>query len=273
MLGWNSLETVAAVHGGFALAGLVLLVVLIALAGFVAFQLRRGAWPEWLDIGAYQVRSRFVAIGVVAVLSLLLVSEVVAYSYGVRQNALTAEAERASTDRIRRLSADIHRRPSSETPNRYVQENSELRQRLNDAETKVAALERTQTQKRLSLEQRRFLIEALRPYAGQKVSIASIRGDDEGMVLAQDFVSVFEAAGWDHHGEAGITTQEWPRDPIGVEITLNENDARTDHISDGVVALINVVRKLGLVYDGTVYMDNEVPAGQALVKIGKKLRK
>ena len=34
-----------------------------------------------------------------------------------------------------------------------------------------------------------------------------------------------------------------------------------------------MVRQLGLVYDNTVYMDNEVPAGQALLKVGKKLRK
>ena len=118
-----------------------------------------------------------------------------------------------------------------------------------------------------------FLIEALRPFSGQKVSIASIRGDDEGLALAQDFVSVFEAAGWDHHGEAGVTTQEWARDPVGIEITLNEKDARADKIAEGVAALINVVRKLGLVYDNTVYMDNDVPAGQALLKVGKKLRK
>ena len=126
---------------------------------------------------------------------------------------------------------------------------------------------------RLSQEQRRFLIEALRPFAGQKVSIASIRGDDDGEVLAHDFVSVFDAAGWDHHGEAGVTTQDWPRDPVGIEVVLNENDARKDKISDGVAALINTVRQLGMVYDSTIYMDNDVPEGQALLKVGKKLRK
>lgn len=272
MPGWDQLPTVAAVHDGFALAGLALLVVLIALAGVVGFQLRRGGWPEWLDIGQYQVRSRFVEIGVVAVLTLLLGAEVLAYSYGVRQTTLAIAAEREGAALIRRLATESRPRPET-TPNRYLKENSELRQRLDEAENKVAALEKIQHEKRLSPEQRRFMIEALRPYAGQKVSIASIRGDDDGLILAQDFVAVFEAAGWDHHGEAGITTQDWPRDPIGVEITLNEDDARRDHIAGGVVALINTVRKLGLVYDGTVYMDNEVPAGQALVKIGKKLRK
>jgi hypothetical protein len=270
MPGWDSLQTVAAVHGAFQLMGLVLLVILAALAAFAAYQFRGGQWPEWFDVGDYQLRSRFFEIGCVAVFALLAVSEVMAYSYGLRQSSLVAAAEQASADRIGRLS---RARAVADTPGRYLKENSELRQKHIDAENKLAALERTQTQKHLSLEQRRFLIEALRPFAGQKVSIASIRGDDEGLILAQEFVSVFEAAGWDHHGEAGVSTQEWPRDPVGIEVVLNEDDARADQIPPGVAGLINVVRQLGLVYDNTVYMDNDVPNGQALLKVGKKLRK
>jgi hypothetical protein len=273
MPGWETLQTVTAVHTGLQLASLILLVVLAALAGFAAYQLRDRQWPEWFDIGEYQLRSRFFEIGCAAVFALLAVSQVFAYAYGIRQGTLTAAAEQSSADRIKHLIAETKARPVADAPNRYLKENSELRQKLIDAENKLAALERVQTQKHLSPEQQRYLIEALRPYAGQKVSIASIRGDDEGLKLAQEFVSVFEAAGWDHHGEAGVSTQEWPRDPVGIEVVLNEDDARADHIPPGVAGLINVVRKLGLVYDNTVYMDNDVPAGQALLKVGKKLRK
>ena len=273
MPGWDSLQTVTAIHGAFALAGLILLVLMAVLAGFAAYQLRSRQWPEWFDVGEYQLRSRFFEIGCIAVFALLAVSEVVSYSYGLRQDTLAVAAEQASADRIKRLTADAKARPVADTPNRYLKENSELRQKLIDAENKLAALERTQTQKHLSQEQQRFLIEALRPFAGQQVSIASIRGDDEGLALAQEFVSVFDAAGWDHHGEAGVSTQDWPRDPVGIEVVLNEDDARADKIPPGIAGLINVVRQLGLVYDSTIYMDNEVPAGQALLKVGKKLRK
>ena len=79
MLGSDSLETVTAVHGAFQLAGLLLLVIAAGLAGFVAYQLRTGIWPEWLDVGSYQLRSHFFAIGCAAVLALLVVTEVVAY--------------------------------------------------------------------------------------------------------------------------------------------------------------------------------------------------
>jgi hypothetical protein len=211
-------------------------------------------------------------MGCAAVLALLAISELVAYSFGLRQDSLTAAAEQSSAARIKRLVTDSKTRPG-DTPSRYLKENSELRQKLVDAENKLAALEQAQTQKHLSPGQKRHLVEALRPFAGQKISIASIRGDDEGLRLAQEFVSVFETAGWDHHGEAGVSTQDWPRDPVGVEVVLNEDDARADHIPPGITGLINAVRQLGLVYDNTVYMDNDVPAGQALLKVGKKLRK
>ena len=272
MPGWDLLQTVTAVHGAFQLVGLMLLVIAAMLAGFVAYQLRDGVWPEWLDVGAYQLRSRFFAIGCAAVLALLFVTEIAAYGCGLRQGSLMAAAEQAA-DRIKRLAAEAKPRPVAESSSRYLKENSELRQKLIDAENKLAALERTQTEKHLSPEQKRFLIEALRPFAGQKVSIASIRGDAEGLMLAQDFVSVFEAAGWDHHGEDGVSTQDWSRDPVGIEVVLNEKDARSDQIPPGIAGLINVVRQLGLVYDNTVYMDNDVPASQVLLKVGKKLRK
>ena len=142
-----------------------------------------------------------------------------------------------------------------------------------DAENKLAGSNGCRRRSTCRESKQRFLIEALRPFAGQKVSIASIRGDDEGQDLAQDFVSVFEAAGWDHHGEAGVTTQEWPRDPVGVEVvSQRERCARRPH-SGGRGRSDQRGPQLGLVYDSTIYMDNEVPEGQALVKIGKKLRK
>ena len=116
MPGWDSLQTVTAVHGAFQLAGLILLVVLAALAAFAAYQLRGRQWPEWFDVGDYQLRSRFFEIGCAAVFALLAVSEVVAYSYGLRQDTLMAAAEQSSADRIKRLTAGSKARPVTDTP-------------------------------------------------------------------------------------------------------------------------------------------------------------
>jgi hypothetical protein len=273
MPGWDSLDNVVRLHDGAQLAGLVLLALLVALTAFAGWQLRKGDWPEWLDIGEYQLRSRFFEIACAAAIGLLLVSEIVAYSYGLRQQTLLAVAEQASAEKLRRVTVELQTHRADTSQKRALKENSELRQKLIAAENRLAELERSQSQKRLSQDQKRLLVESLRPFAGQKISIASIRGDDEGLVLVQDFVSVFEAAGWDHDGEAGISAGQWDRDPVGVEVMLNESDARGGRIAAGIGALINAVRKLGLVYDNTVYMSDEIPAGQAQLRVGKKLRR
>ena len=97
--------------------------------------------------------------------------------------------------------------------------------------------------------------------------IAAIAGDEDGKAYAQDFVEVFEAAGWEH---PEVSFRRWDRDPVGVEITLNETDGRAGRINHGVGALINVARKLSLTDGNTIYLNAEVPAGQVQLKIGKK---
>jgi hypothetical protein len=271
MPAWDSLETVARIHAGAQIAGLVLLALVAGFAAFALLQLRRGVWPDWLDVGAYQVRSRFFEIACAAALVLLLVAEIAALGFGVRQQTLAAAAEQASAERLRRLTAELRTRRGDVSHSRALKENSDLRAKLTAAENRIADLERAQSKKRLSAEQKALMVQALKPFAGQKIAIASIDGDNDGQMLAQDFASVFDAAGWDHDGEAGITTQRWDRDPVGVEVTLNEADARAGRISAGVGALINVVRKLGLVYDNTIYMNDAVPPGQAQLRVGKKL--
>lgn len=143
---------------------------------------------------------------------------------------------------------------------------SRLQQQLTQAERKVASL---QARRRLSEDEKFALIDALKPYAGQRVSIAAIAGDEDGKAYAEDFAEVFEAAGWQH---PAVSYQQWERDPVGLEVTLNEADSRAGRISTGVGALINIVRRLKLVDGNTAFMNSAVPAGQVQLKVGKKLR-
>ena len=140
-----------------------------------------------------------------------------------------------------------------------------LERELTQAERKLVSLT---THRRLTIEEKYAIIDALRPFAGQKVTIAAIDGDEDGKVYAADFAEVFEAAGWEH---PAISYRRWDRDPVGVEITLNEADGRAGRVNVAVGALINVVRKLSLTDGNTIYMNGEVPAGQVQIKIGKKL--
>jgi hypothetical protein len=141
---------------------------------------------------------------------------------------------------------------------------SRLEEKLAQAQRKLASL---QSHRRLSIEEKHALIDALTPYAGQQVTIAAIAGDEDGKAYAQDFVEVFEAAGWEH---PAVAYRNWDRDPVGVEITLNEHDGRAGRINTGVGALINIARKLSLTDGNTIYMAAEVPAGQVQLKIGRK---
>ena len=148
---------------------------------------------------------------------------------------------------------------------RAATEISRLKQQLTQTERKLAAL---QSRRRLSEDEKDALINALRPYAGQRIMIAAIAGDEDGKAFAEDFVEVFDAAGWQ---QPAVAFQRWERDPVGIEITLNENDGRSGRINGGVGALINIARKLSLTDGNTIYMNAEVPAGQVQIKIGKKL--
>jgi hypothetical protein len=192
-----------------------------------------------------------------------------------RANELAAERHAAETAELQRKlhHAETRRIAITESLRWEVKqaeakaaaEISRLQEDLATTAKKLAAL---QARRRLSIDEKYAMIDALRPFAGQKVLIAAIAGDEDGKGYAQDFVEVFDAAGWEH---AAVTYRHFERDPVGVEITLNEADGRAGRISTGVGALINIARKLSLTDGNTIYMTNEVPSGQVQVKIGKKL--
>ena len=178
--------------------------------------------------------------------------------------------------------AELHQR-LRQTESRRVASVESLRWEVRQAEARAAtAIERLETdlkraerklmvlqaQRRLSIDEKYALIDALRPFAGQRVSITAIAGDEDGKVYAADFAEVFEAAGWEH---PAIAFRRWDRDPVGIEITLNEADGRAGRVNVAVGALINIARKLSLTDGNTIYMTGDVPAGQVELKIGKKL--
>jgi hypothetical protein len=340
MPGWDSLETVTRIHGVAQVAVLILLALLLTGGVLLLVQLRRRAWPEWIDVGQYQVRSLACEVAGGLLVASLVIATLAAHGYGLRKDALKAmvaqlqadqsrTAEEASTrqaeetkggeapvakaERVAESQAagaenqtsapkqlaeltDV-RRKLSETENQLTEAQrklsesesrvaeaqrrppaadnqlAELQRKLSDAESQLAELKHKQAQKRLSDDERKSLIDALAPFAGQKVAVAFRLGDEDGKVLAEDFVAVFKAANWNYGGETGLSVQRWDRDPVGVEIALNEADARAGRIPNGIGALINAVRKLRLTYDNTIYMSRDVPAGQAVVKVGRKLPK
>jgi hypothetical protein len=289
MPGWDSLQAVSWMHGAVQLLGLLLIALLAAAAAAAYSYLARAPRPETIDISGFPLRTRWLETSAALAVALLIVAEVAAYGFGHRKDALLASAERTRVDQTRGEIASLQRQGKQvaelQRRNRELEarraaeqagaaaEIARLERTLSDAEGRFVELQRARGQRRLSNDEKQTLIAALKPFTGQKVTVASIRGDDEAKDLAEDFVGVFDAAGWDHNGETGVSAQQWDRDPVGIEVTLNEADARAGRISAGVGALINVVRKLGLTQDNTIYMNSEVPSGQAQLRVGKKLKK
>jgi hypothetical protein len=122
-----------------------------------------------------------------------------------------------------------------------------LREQLAQADKKSSLLLEQQTPRRLSDGQRKALIAALSPFAGQKFSIfCSFNGWDCGP-FGHDFFDTLKAAKWSPTGPVGNgTTGE--RDLIGIEILVPpQMVAGEGHVvSPAVLALANTMVNLGL---------------------------
>jgi hypothetical protein len=156
-------------------------------------------------------------------------------------------------------------------------ENQDLKQSLGEANSELAALQaKTGTvanhtiQRRLKVSDRLALVAALMPFAKQKVQIFSIAGDVEGKNYRDDFVRVFERAGWDHEGTSGVVQAAFDVDPIGVTIILHQVDASHGHTNKAINALIATLKNLDLFQGGGVFISDQVPDGTVKVAIGKK---
>ena len=159
MPGWESLaDRCRRARRASSLPGLILLVVLAALAAFAAYQLARrhmaGMVRHRRIPVAQPVSSRSACAGGAGAAARQPRSS--AYGYGRspgHADGCGRAGQRRSDQAARRRRCEAQRPIADEPPNRYLKENSELRQKLIDAENKLAALERVQTQKHLSDEQ------------------------------------------------------------------------------------------------------------------------
>jgi hypothetical protein len=149
---------------------------------------------------------------------------------------------------------------------------AELREQLAKANLAIAELKQQQAKRRLSYEEKRNLIAALAPYRGQAISVAASYGDEDAKAYAEDLLQVLDAAGWSMGRAPKVSLERFARTPVGVEVTLNEADARAGRLSAATGALINAVRRLGLVDGNAIFMTSDVPAGGVQLRVGHRLR-
>ncbi len=189
-------------------------------------------WPGWNSIeGASRWQDVFWWLGI-ALIVLVIGSEVVARMYADRKDSLMAAAERASVEQVRR--------GQQEAELRYRAEAEQLQRQLEQTR-------REQTYRSLDVDQKQALISALAPFQGQKVRVTSVVGDPDGLHYARDFAEMFSAAGWALVNDGGrIDQASYSKDPEGLEPTINQAEAAAGHVPASFLALVKTLAGLKL---------------------------
>lgn len=118
--------------------------------------------------------------------------------------------------------------------------------------------------------QRRTLVAALTEFTGQSVRFRTVEGDAESQSYLEDFVSVITGANWTFDVNTDIQIGAMDPAPKGVQITMNDSEAREGRIPDAVKAFVAALHMLGITPGNTIYTSVEVPAGTIDVVVGPR---
>jgi ClpP class serine protease len=141
-------------------------------------------WPGWDSINSAGGWAHFWFWFGMVCFFLLGASEIVAFRYGLRKDELVAIA-------------DTNRQKEQQAADaRHVTEIGGLKRQLAEADKKLGNLQKGATPRKLTPDQKQALIAALQPFRGQKVSVTTVMGSDDGLGFANDFIEVFRAAQW-----------------------------------------------------------------------------
>lgn len=221
-------------------------------------------WPGWDSIESTGGWAHFWFWFGMICFFLLGASEIVAFRYGLRKDELVAAAE-VATAKQRKTDQDT-------ADTRHAAEIGGLKGQLVEADKKVSELQKQQPHRRLTEVQKSAIIEEIKPYPGQKVTISCILGDIYGRELAADFVQVVNAANWKNKGgetgyDQGVYT---PQDPVGITILVSEEVERTQVAPPGAVALALILSRLGLIPKNMATVKTGLATDEIEILIGKK---
>lgn len=184
------------------------------------------------------------------------ISEVIAFMYGLRKDHLIEAAQSVATAQAK-------------------QDKDELSRQLAEADKKVGALAAFQAQRHLTPEQKTALVAMLSKLPGTKIAVGSLMGDDDGKAYRDDFVDVFNRAGWALDGHVGEAM--FDKNPIGLVVRLNKADLEAQRVPAGAQALIEALAALNLIQrtpDGKLPISkaNDGPVDRFSLIIGTKPR-
>ena len=216
--------------------------------------------PDWNSVESTAWWSNALFWSAVVTLGLLLTSFVAAHIYANRSAYLISERVRLQSQsnetKGQTQQAEILtlRQQLTEANQRAAR----ATQQAKDAEQWASEAEAKQTPRHLTDPQRQAIIAAIKPFSGQAVNVVIKAGDTEAEELASEFVAIFRAAGWTTG--SGVSQATFTGPPVrGIQVTLNEEDARTNKLPRGSEALIRIMIGQGLIRTG--FVNSQIPQG------------
>jgi hypothetical protein len=217
-------------------------------------------WPGWDSAETANWWAHFWFWFGIGCFVLLGASEIVAFRYVLRKDALIEIRDQQRDEQAKRdrYHAEIRREA----------EVGALQKQVADADKKVAELQKQKLGWRLTQEQKNTLIAAMRPFPWQKISITCIMGDLYGKETADDFIAVAKTSGWDTPPEADQTV--YTIDPVGILLFVNEAEGQAGRFPVGLEAMARAMADVGLMTKLAVSGDAGVPIGTIQIVVGKK---
>ena len=94
--------------------------------------------------------------------------------------------------------------------------------------------------------------------------------DGEGRIYAQDFVSVFDEANWDHNGKNGVFRTVYTDDPVGFVVTVSDSYASGANVPEAAKVLIETAVTFKIMDRKTLRTKPKIPDDVIVVRVGKK---
>lgn len=218
--------------------------------------------PGWDSINSTETIAHYLHVTAVVVLGLLFVAEGMALIYDFRNHRLikTAESVREIAQKEKEDAAEGRRKAEVEG----------LEKKLTEADKKLSEVQQNQTARRLKDEQKRAIIDAVKPFSGHKFLMVTVASNPEAFQYATDFVQALREAGWDD-GSKNITTEITfgGPDPVGVEIIVNSAYRTAGAPPAAAAALIKVLGSLQIM-TMRIGADPAVPLDTIKVVVGAK---
>jgi hypothetical protein len=214
--------------------------------------------PGWDSIEFTMRAHNFFELWGIVLFLVVVGFEFLAYFYGHRRDKLVDQATNQTV---------VERRQAEEaTEARHARELDNLKDQLSEADKKLGQVQKQQSDRRLSDDQKQAILAAISPYPGQKVDIVAVANVGDALAYAEDFRSLFEVAKWDYG--SGVSQDVYTGDVVGLSVLISDANGKAHRAPIGAAKLMLVLIQLGLIKEG--FSDPNIEGDVIQIRIGRK---